>query len=145
MSKAGETRLPMPEHGDGGQAFFTVVGCMDGRVQDAVAAFGREKFGAEYPDTITEAGIVGLISNNPDPKFVENLKFKILVSIDKHHSKGVLVDGHQECAENPVDDETHKEDIKASVEFVRNLIEDRVPVVGVFVVHDGNEWHAEEI
>src|SRR3989344_2265011 len=127
------------------ETFFTVVGCMDGRVQYVIARFGREKFDAEFPDTITEAGIVGLISNNPEQKFVENLEFKLLVSIEKHHSKGILVDGHQECAGNPVDDERHKEDVRKSVEFIRELIEDKVPVTGVFVVRDGDSWKAEEI
>ena len=127
------------------ETFFTVVGCMDGRVQDVIARFGREKFDAEFPDTITEAGIVGLISNNPEQKFVENLEFKLLVSIEKHHSKGILVDGHQECVGNPVDDEKHKEDVRKSVEFIRELTEDKVPVTGVFVVRDGDSWKAEEI
>ena len=127
------------------ETFFTVVGCMDGRVQDVIARFGREKFDAEFPDTITEAGIVGLISNNPQQKFVENLEFKLLVSIEKHHSKGILVDGHQECVGNPVDDEKHKEDVRKSVEFIRELTEDKVPVTGVFVVRDGDSWKAEKI
>jgi carbonic anhydrase len=132
-----------------GETFFTVVGCMDGRVQDVMARLGQEKFGAKYPDTITEAGIVGLIANPPADgskiEFVENLKFKLLVSIDKHHSKGILVDGHQECAGNPVSDDQHKEDIKKSVEFISKLIENKVPVVGVFVVRDGDSWTAQEI
>lgn len=127
------------------ESFFTVVGCMDGRVQVPVADFGQEKFGAEYPDTITEAGIVGIIANNPDPKFVENLKSKLLVSIEKHHSKGILVGGHQECAGHPVSDDEHKEDIRKSVEFIRNLIESRVPVTGVFVLRDGENWKAEKL
>ena len=127
------------------ETFFTVVGCMDGRVQEPVTAFGREKFGAKFADTITEAGIVGLIARGPDQNFVENLEFKLLVSIEKHHSKGILVDGHQECVGNPVDDEKHKEDVRKSVEFIRELTEDKVPVTGVFVVRDGDSWKAEEI
>lgn len=132
MSRAGET-------------FFTVVGCMDGRVQDVMAKFGQDKFQALFPDTITEAGIVGLIANNPSQEFLDSLKFKLTVSIDKHHSKGILVDGHQECAGNPVDDARHKEDIKKSVEVVRQLIEDKVPVIGVFVVRGDSGWKAEEL
>ena len=128
-----------------GETFFTVVGCMDGRVQEVMARFGREKFGAEYPDTITEAGIVGLVANNPDSKFIENLKFKLLVSIDKHHSKGILVDGHQECAGNPVDDEHHRDDIRKSVEFIRTITENKVPIIGVFVIREGDDWMAEEV
>ena len=127
------------------ETFFTVVGCVDGRVQWPVAMFGKEKFDARFPDTITEAGIVGLISNNPSSEFVENLKFKLLVSLDKHHSKGIVVDGHAECAGNPVSDEKYKEDIQASVEFIKNLISNRIPVVGVFVVRDGDSWRVEEV
>ena len=127
------------------EIFFTVVGCMDGRVQSPVVEFGRAKFGADYPDTITEAGIVGLISNNPDSAFVENLKLKLIISIEKHHSKGIVVDGHQECAGNPVSDEKHKEDVIKSVEFVRSLTEDKVPGTGIFGVRRNNTWKAEEI
>jgi|SRR3989344_6376126 len=132
----------MPQEGE---MFFTVVGCMDGRIQEVMARFGREKFGAEYPDTITEAGIVGMIADNPDSKFVENLKFKLLVSIEKHHSKGIVVDGHKECAGNPVSDEKHREDIRKSVELIRILIDSKVPVTGAFVIREGNVWKAEEI
>lgn len=132
MSRAGET-------------FFTVVGCMDGRVQAPVAEFGREKFGASYPDTITEAGIVGTIADNPPQDFVERLKFKLDVSFEKHHSKGIVVNGHAECAGNPVDDARHREDIKKSVEFIRNLTRDKVPIVGVFVSRSENGWVVESI
>lgn len=128
-----------------GETFFTVVGCMDGRVQDVMALFGQEKFDAIYPDTITEAGIVGLISNNPSQEFLDGLKFKLMVSIEKHRSKGILVDGHAECAGNPVSDEQHIEDIKKSVEAIKSLIENRIPVVGVFVKRIEQGWGAEEV
>lgn len=128
-----------------GESFFTVVGCMDGRVQEVMARFGKEKFRAKFADTITEAGIVGLISNNPSSEFIENLKSKLLVSIEKHHSKGVLVDGHQECAGNPVSDEEHRQDIKTSVEFIKKLIDNKVPVIGVFVVRQGDDWIVKEV
>ncbi|OGH12824.1 MAG: hypothetical protein A2776_03210 [Candidatus Levybacteria bacterium RIFCSPHIGHO2_01_FULL_40_10] len=128
-----------------GETFFTVIGCMDGRVQEVTTAFGKEKFDAKYPDKISEAGMVGIISNNPSPEFVQDLKSKLLISIEKHHSKGILVDGHQECAGNPVTDEEHKHDIKKSVEFISNLIGNRLPVYGIFVVRDEDEWRAEEV
>ena len=120
--------------------FFTVVGCMDGRVQEGVAEYGSKKYEAKYPDTITDAGIVKRISQNPDPKYFGDLQKKLLVSVDKHHSKGIIVDGHQECAGNPVDDVTHKKDILNAVEFVKILVAEKVPVAGVFVTHEKNGW-----
>lgn len=125
--------------------FFTVVGCMDGRVQDVVGEFGEKKFKAKYPDTITDAGIVARISKNPEHKYFSDLQKKLYVSIEKHHSKGVVVDGHQECAGNPVDDQMHKVDIMNAVEFVKVLINNQVPVVGVFVKRNGQAWKAEEL
>jgi len=80
MSKAGETRLQMPSRSnrDGGQAFFTAVGCMDGRVQEPVLAFGQQKFGAKYADTITEAGLVGLLAKkNIDRALLDSIRKKI--------------------------------------------------------------------
>lgn len=127
------------------ETFFTVVGCMDGRVQHVMEVLGQEKFNCDYPDTITEAGVVGVIANNPSQEFLDGLKFKLMVSVEKHHSKGILIDGHQECAGNPVDDAKHIDDIKKSVEVISRLIENKVPVTGVFVTRSSEGWQAEEL
>lgn len=120
---------------------------MDGRVQDAVADFGRKKFGAQFADTITEAGIVGLLSKETlDPELLKSLQFKIVdVSVGKHHSVGIIVDGHAECAGNPVADVTHKNDIRKSVAIISKMVAGKVPVIGVFVVRSENGWKVEEV
>lgn len=133
-----------------GETFFVSVGCMDGRVQNAVAVFGRQKFGVLFADTVTEAGLVGLVSKeNIDEPLLSSLKFKIAdVSLGKHHAKGIVVHGHAECAGNPVSDEQQKDDIRKSVNLIKEIVEERVPVVGVFVKRstiDSSEWEAEEI
>jgi len=136
MSKVGET-------------FFTTVGCMDGRAQGVVAEFGRRKFGARYPDTITEAGLVGKLSQDlPDQIFLDSIKNKLDISLEKHHSLGIVVHGHQECAGNPVDDERHKDDIRKSVQAIRSLINSSVPIVGVFAKRPSgksSKWEIEEV
>ena len=96
---------------DKNETFFTSLGCMDGRVQEVVAEFGRRKFGAKYQDTITEAGLVGkLAQDNADQDLIDSIKNKLDISLEKHLSKGIIVHGHQECAGNPVDDGKHKEE-----------------------------------
>ena len=132
------------------ERFFTAVGCMDGRVQEVVAEFGRIRFGAEYPDTITEAGLVGkLVQENADQGLIDSIKNKLVISLQKHHSKGIIVHGHQECAaSDAVEDEKHKDDIRKSVELIKSLVNASIPVVGVFVKRskkDPNIWEAEEI
>ncbi len=124
------------------ETFFTVVGCMDGRVQSVMEKYGKSYFSAKYPDTITDPGIVGTISKGPSKEFSDDLKKKLLISLDLHHSVGILVNGHAECAGNPVDDTVHKEDIKKSVEFIKKLTNSKVPVIGLFVER---AWAALEV
>ena len=126
--------------------FFTSVGCMDGRVQESVAQFGREKFGTEFPDTITEAGLVGkLAAGQVDSGLKESLRFKIAdVSVGKHHSKGIIVHGHQDCAGNPVTDDLHKVHVKKAAEFIRTLVPN-LPVIPVFVVRQDGEWKVRSL
>ena len=126
------------------ETFFTSVGCMDGRVQTPVAEYGKGKFGVLFADTITEAGLVGLLANNPSPEFLESIKKKILISIEKHHSKGVLVHGHQECAGNPVEDNIHKENVLKAAAVLGSMVSG-VEIVPLFVVKKNGHWVAEEI
>ncbi len=122
---------------DAGETFFTSIGCMDGRVADPVAEFGRDKFGAAFADTITEAGLVGLLAaDNTEAELLNSIKKKVLISVEKHHSKGIVVHGHQDCAGNLVDDEKHKEDILKTAEIVKGFVPQDIPVVPVFVVKE---------
>ena len=141
MSDANETRPQTPEHSDGGQAFFTSIGCMDGRVQDPVTEFGRKKFDAQFADTITEAGLVGeLAADEIDSSLKESIRFKLVdISLEKHRSKGVIVHGHQECAGNPVPDEVHKENVRKAAGFIRSLVPG-LQVIPVFVIKEEESW-----
>ena len=130
---------------DLGETFFTSVGCMDGRVQDPVAEYGREKFNVIYADTITEAGLVGLLSNNPSNELLESIKKKVLISVEKHHSKGIVVHGHQKCAGNPVEDELHKEQTIKAAKVVRDFVTEDIEVKPAFVVKNENGWIVEEL
>lgn len=131
---------------DASEIFFTAVGCMDGRVQDPIAEFGRKRFDALFADTITEAGLVGKLGNGAvDPVLEESLKLKIMeISAGRHNSKGVVVHGHQECAGNPVDDQTHKENIRAAAEYIKSLVPN-LSVILVFVFRKKNAWEVEPI
>lgn len=131
---------------DSGETFFTSVGCMDGRALRPVQKYGKHKFGVWYVDTITEAGLVGkLSSENIDQDLINSIKFKIVdVSIGKHHSKGIIVHGHQDCAGNPVPDEKHKEDILKTAEIIKSFVPENIPVIPIFVVKN-KDWEALEL
>ncbi len=114
--------------------FFTSIGCMDGRVQKIIAEFGQKKFDAEYPDTITDAGLVGKLSRTKKgDDFYESIKSKLLISLEKHNSKGIVVHGHAECAGNPVDEKQHVLDIKKTADVLSKMVGNKIEIIPVFV------------
>lgn len=129
-----------------GETFFTSVGCMDGRVQAPIEEYGQKRYGIKFPDTITEAGIVGLLGqDNIDPLFFESVKKKILISVEKHHSKGIIVHGHEDCAGNPIEDELHKKETIKAVEKIKSFVPDSLEVKAVFVEKDSDNWIVKEL
>lgn len=127
------------------ETFFTSIGCMDGRGLRPVRKYGKRKFGVWYVDTITEAGLVGQIAGETNPTLVEAIKKKIFISLEKHHSRGVIVHGHQDCAGNPVPDEKHKEDILKTAEIIRSFVPPQTPVIPVFVIRQNGVWDTIEL
>ncbi len=133
-----------------GETFFTSIGCMDGRIHKAVVNYGRKKFGAHYADTITEAGLAGLLTKeNVDVTLLKSLKRKIDISVKLHKAKGIVVHGHQECAGNQVPDDLHKKDIRRTLQVIQLMVDPAMPVVGIFVKRHGksknSEWEVEEV
>lgn len=130
---------------DIGETFFTSVGCMDGRALRPVRKYGKARYGVLYVDMITEAGLVGLLANNPSSELLDSIKQKVLISVEKHRSKGIIVHGHQNCAGNPVDDSQHKEETKKAAEIIKTFVSRDLEVKPVFVVKNENGWTVEEI
>ena len=127
------------------ETFFTSVGCMDGRSECTVAKWGRKKFGVEYADAITEAGLAGLLSKDHLDKYlIDSLTNKIKISLEKHHSKGIVVSGHEDCAGHPVSEKQHKEDILKSAALI-HIMFSKVPVFAVYVKKVDGEWSVEKL
>ena len=130
--------------------FATAVGCMDGRVQDPIAEFARKRWGVKYVDAITEAGFVKHFAQHheahPHTSHIREItKLKVVdVSVMKHHSKGIIVHGHEDCAGNPVSDEKQKRDILETSSVIREL-EHGVKVIPVFVHKNHGDWEVLEL
>lgn len=77
--------------------FCTVVTCMDGRIQDSVAAYMRDFFQAQWVDTVTEAGPVGLLADGIS-SVMDSVCRDVSISIEKHGSVGIGVVAHESCA-----------------------------------------------
>ncbi|MEA3287570.1 MAG: carbonic anhydrase [Candidatus Marinimicrobia bacterium] len=85
--------------------FATVINCMDGRVQDPVNEWMKQKTGATYIDVITEAGPDRIMASTATASRL--ILQRILVSRDKHGSKTLALVAHYDCAGNPVSKAEH--------------------------------------
>ncbi|MEK7571272.1 MAG: carbonic anhydrase [Patescibacteria group bacterium] len=105
-----------------GETFFTVVGCMDGRIQKPLAELGTRLTGAEHPDTLTHPGMVGFLAD-PDitsTEVFERIVQGLNISTQGHKTKGVLVAGHEECLGYPVEDDNHRKTTVRAAEKIKH-------------------------
>jgi hypothetical protein len=79
---------------------------MDGRTQEPAIAWMKQRTGAEFVDSITEAGPDGIL-NNPDHPGLTSIIERILISRDKHGSRTLALVAHYDCAGNPGEREMH--------------------------------------
>ena len=116
--------------------FATALNCMDGRVQLPVNEAVRSTFGVSCVDTITGAGIVRLLSDETDAPEIATVLSNIRVSLEKHGSRGIAVAAHHDCAGNPRNEQSQKEQLARAVGF----LEEQFPgcrIVGMWVGMDG--------
>jgi hypothetical protein len=98
--------------------FGTAINCIDGRVQEAVIAWMKGRFGLNYVDLITEPG--------PDRELAQgwlkgiDLKAKAALSAQAHGSRVIAIAGHFDCARNPVSRDDHWTQIRRSVAVIRD-------------------------
>ena len=110
--------------------FATCLNCIDGRVQLPVINWITKNYNVRYVDMITEAGIDGFLAdkNSDIHKILKNIE----VSISGHGSENIFVVGHYDCAANPVDDLTHKNQINTAVKRIKNIFPD-LNVIGLWI------------
>lgn len=98
--------------------FACAINCMDGRVQDAVKDFIKEKYEVDYVDMVTEPGPNKILADNIDLVVIENIKKRVEISVNHHGSKIVAIVGHFGCAGNPAEREEQIEHLKRAKEIV---------------------------
>jgi len=113
-------------------SFFTVINCMDGRVQLPVINYIMENYGVEYVDSITEPGPIRLLSIQADGGKIESMLDKVRISLNVHNSKGLALVGHYDCAGNPANKEEQLKQLEESRALLRQHF-DSVPTVLLWV------------
>jgi uncharacterized protein YlxP (DUF503 family) len=114
---------------------------MDGRVQEPIIQFIKQRFNVSYVDCITEAGPNGILSNQTVQTVVASILNRIDISIDKHNSQGIAIVGHFDCAGNPGDRKFQDQHTSNAINFLKEKYPDQ-KVIGLYV---DDEWSVVEI
>lgn len=120
--------------------FGAAICCIDGRVQEPVRRWLRERYHLDYVDVVTEPG--------PDaallacPELAEQIRSKVLLSLQRHAASVVAVVGHYDCLANPASAETHQEQVRQCLARLRLSWMLPVTVVGLWV---NENWEVEEV
>jgi hypothetical protein len=121
--------------------FCTVINCIDGRSQLPVIEYLQNRFNAEYVDSITEPGPNLILAKQNSASLVESILTRLKISVEKHHSVGIAIVGHHDCARNPAIKEEQIQHIEESIRFIRQKYKG-LEIIGLWV--DEN-WEVKEI
>lgn len=127
-----------------GQRFATTVNCIDGRVQEPVQRWLRERYPVHFVDTITVPGVDGVLAAGAemeDAQSIDAIRRQVGISVNAHGSQVLAVVGHHDCAGNPVPKEQHLAEICAGVRRIRAW-DLPIHVVGLWV---NDAWEVEQI
>ena len=126
-------------------SFATALNCMDGRTQSAVTESLKKRFGVEYVDQITEPGIVNILANSANgAPSLDWIRRKCDISVQHHHSKGIAIVAHVECAGNAVSDDEQQAHLKRAVDLVKSWYPN-LTTLGLWVEKQNENWFAEPI
>ncbi len=116
--------------------FCTSIHCMDGRIQEPIIKFLKEHCNVKYIDAITELGPCKILAENNNKGLINSIIKRVEISIQKHKSQLIAISGHHDCAGNPGDKETQKDQIKKSIKHCESLYPD-IEMIGLWV---DDEW-----
>jgi carbonic anhydrase-like protein len=98
--------------------FGTAINCIDGRTQEPVMDFMKQKYDIDGVDMVTCPGVDGIISNRENSDQIASIRKAVSISIEKHGSRIIAVVGHFDCAGNPGDKEHHYKHIRRALDEV---------------------------
>jgi hypothetical protein len=114
---------------------------MDGRVQLPVIKYLKRRFGAKYVDVVTEPGPNLILARRSNSDLVESIFERIKISVERHHSAGIAIAGHHDCAGNPASKEAQILHIKDAIATVHGRYR-QIETIGLWV--DEN-WEVDEL
>lgn len=121
--------------------FGTAINCIDGRTQEPVIDFMKQKYGIDGVDMVTFPGVDGVISSLGNFNTIALIRNAVSISVERHGSRIIAVVGHFDCAGNPGNREHHYAHIRKAVQQVSSWNFD-AKIVGFYV---NDKWQIEEV
>ena len=121
--------------------FCSVINCIDGRVQLPVIRYLQKRFNVDYVDSITEAGPNLILTEAKNTSSTQAIFERLKISVENHHSVGVAIVGHHDCAGNPAPKNDQIVHLQKAIQSIRQQYEN-IEVIGLWV--DKN-WEVHEI
>ena len=112
--------------------FFTVINCIDGRIQLPVIQYLQQKYNVEFIDSITEAGPNLILANNIDYSTIQSIYNKLDISFNNHKSEGLAIVGHYGCTGNPAPKNEQIEQIQKAIKLIQNKYNEK-EIIGLWV------------
>ena len=84
----------------------------------------KNKYRVKYVDSITEPGPCKIISEQKDKTVINSIIKRVDISLKYHKSGLIAISGHFDCAANPAGEKTQREQIKASVQYLKSIYTD---------------------
>ncbi|PBO84901.1 MAG: hypothetical protein COA77_07375 [Thaumarchaeota archaeon] len=120
--------------------FATSINCIDGRIQLLISNWIKQKYSVDYVDVITHPGSDKVMAEKNIDRIAE-IKSKVVISINAHNSKLVVVSGHHDCAANLSTKDIHVIQIRKSINIVKSW-RLQVSVVGLWI---NDQWEIEQV
>ncbi|UCH63339.1 MAG: hypothetical protein JSU77_02470 [Fidelibacterota bacterium] len=121
--------------------FCTAINCMDGRVQLPVISYLEQRFNARYVDVISEPGSNLILAEQTDPNLVESILQRLAISVNHHHSQGIAIVGHHDCAGNTAGKAEQISHLRAAIAVLSEHYPE-IEMIGLWV--DEN-WQVNEV
>jgi carbonic anhydrase len=121
--------------------FATAISCMDGRVQEPISRYLKERFKVDYIDTITEPGPNKILAENSPAEKIESIRQRIDISLNKHKSNLIVISGHYDCAGNPTTIENQLDQIRKAKDNLAKWYPG-IKIIGLWVDW---KWNVQEV
>ena len=122
-------------------SYYTLINCMDGRVQLPVINYLMERHEADYIDSITEPGPNRILSEQEETALIDSMLERVKISVEKHGSGGIAVAAHHDCTGNPSEKDVQLKQLKEAASFISKSF----PGVPVKTIWVDENWIPSEI